>query len=117
MTDVNYKNLVTYHVSNNNDLTVGIKKIKISNPYGVFKFKNKNKIDTFVEKPIESHFISAGVYVLNTSILKLIKKNVHFDITQLVDLVIKKNYKINAFPIHENWIDIGTHENLNKFLK
>ena len=117
LTDVNYKNLVTYHVSNNNDLTVGIKKIKISNPYGVFKFKNKNKIDTFVEKPIESHFISAGVYVLNTSILKLIKKNVHFDITQLVDLVIKKNYKINAFPIHENWIDIGTHENLNKFLK
>jgi dTDP-glucose pyrophosphorylase len=117
LTDVSYKNLMTYHISNNNDLTVGVKKIKISNPYGVFKIKNKGKIDTFVEKPIESHFVSAGVYVLNSSILKLIKKNIYLDMTQLVDLVMKKKYKINVFPIHENWIDIGTHENLNKFLK
>jgi dTDP-glucose pyrophosphorylase len=117
LTDVNYKNLVTYHINSNNDLTVGIKNIKISNPYGVFKIKNKGEIDTFVEKPIESHFISAGVYILNTRLLKLIKKNIYLDMTQLINLVMKKNYKISAFPIHENWVDIGTHENLNKFLK
>jgi NDP-sugar pyrophosphorylase family protein len=36
--------------------------------------------------------------------------------SQLINFAIKKNYKVNACPIHENWVDIGTYENLNKLL-
>ena len=117
LTDINFKNLIAYHDSNNNDLTVGVKNIKISNPYGVFKLKKRGEINTFVEKPIENHFISAGVYVLNGNLLKLIKKNKYLDMPQLITLLMKKKYKIKACPIHEDWVDIGTHENLNKLLK
>ena len=117
LTDINFKNLIAYHDSNNNDLTVGVKNIKISNPYGVFKLKKRGQINTFVEKPIENHFISAGVYVLNGNLLKLIKKNKYLDMPQLITLLMKKKYKIKACPIHEDWVDIGTHENLNKLLK
>ena len=116
LTDINFKNLIAYHDSSNNDLTVGVKKIKISNPYGVFKLKTEGKINSFIEKPVESHFINAGVYVLNTTLLKLIKKNKYLDMSQLITLVMKKKYKVNACPIHENWVDIGTYENLNKLL-
>jgi NDP-sugar pyrophosphorylase family protein len=117
LTDINFKNLIAYHDSNNNDLTIGVKNIKISNPYGVFKLKKRGEINTFVEKPIENHFISAGVYVLNGNLLKLIKKNKYLDMPQLITLLMKKKYKIKACPIHEDWVDIGTHENLNKLLK
>ena len=116
LTDINFKNLIAYHDSSDNDLTVGVKNIKISNPYGVFKLRKKGEINTFVEKPIENHFISAGVYVLNTDLLKLIKKNKYLDMPQLITAVMKKKYKIKACPIHENWVDIGTHENLKKVL-
>ena len=116
LTNINFKNLLAYHNSSNNDLTVGVKNIKLSNPYGVFKLKKKGQINTFTEKPTENHFISAGVYVLNTNLLNLIQKNKYMDMSQLITLVMNKKYKINACPIHENWVDIGTHENLNKFL-
>ena len=116
LTDINFKSLSAYHDSCNNDLTIGVKNIKISNPYGVFKLKIEGKINSFIEKPVESHFINAGVYVLNTTLLKLIKKNKYIDMPQLINFAIKKNYKVNACPIHENWVDIGTYENLNKLL-
>ena len=116
LTDINFKDLIAYHNSSDNDLTVGVKNIKISNPYGVFKLKRKGEINTFIEKPIENHFISAGVYVLNSNLLKLIKKNKYLDMSQFISLIMKKKLKIKACPIHENWVDIGTHENLNKLL-
>lgn len=116
LTDINFKNLIAYHNSSDNDLTVGVKNIKISNPYGVFKLKKKGEISTFTEKPIENHFISAGVYVLNSNLLKLIKKNKYLDMSQFIILIMKKKFKIKACPIHENWVDVGTHENLSKLL-
>jgi len=116
LTDINFKNLIAYHDSSQNDFTVGVKNIKITNPYGVFKFRSKGKINNFIEKPTENHFVSAGVYVLNTNLLKLIIKNKYLDMSQLISLAIKKNYKIKGCPIHENWVDVGTHENLDKLL-
>ena len=31
-----------------------------------------------------------------------------------VTLLVQKGIKINMFPVHEYWVDIGEHENLKK---
>jgi len=100
LTEVSYKNLLSYHYNSKNDLTIGVKNIKTTNPYGVIKFSKSKKIENLIEKPVQNNYVSAGVYVFETKLFNFIKKN----------------KKIGACPIHENWIDIGTHSDLSKII-
>ena len=116
LTEVSYKNLLSYHYNSKNDLTIGVKNIKTTNPYGVIKFSKSKKIENLIEKPVQNNYVSAGVYVFETKLFNFIKKNKHLDMTSLINFFIKKNKKIGACPIHENWIDIGSHSDLNKVI-
>ena len=57
--------------------------------------------------------INTGIYVMNKKLIKLIKKNAFFNMTDLIKKIIKNNKKIISFPIYENWEDLGTISNLN----
>jgi len=116
LTEVSYKNLLLYHQNSKNDLTIGVKNIKTVNPYGVIKFTKSKKIKNLIEKPVQNNYVSAGVYVFETKLFSFIKKNNRIDMTSLINFFIKKNKKIGACPIHENWIDIGTHSDLSKII-
>jgi NDP-sugar pyrophosphorylase family protein len=116
LTEVSYKNLLSYHQNSKNDLTIGVKNIKTVNPYGVIKFSKSRKIENLIEKPVHNNYVSAGVYVFETKLFSFIKKNKHLDMTSLINFFIKKNKKIGACPIHENWIDIGSHSDLSKVI-
>ena len=116
LTEVSYKNLLSYHYNSKNDLTIGVKNIKTTNPYGVIKFSKSKKIENLIEKPVQNNYVSAGVYVFETKLFNFIKKNKHLDMTSLINFFIKNNKKIGACPIHENWIDIGSHSDLNKVI-
>lgn len=70
------------------------------------------KID---EKPSENNLISAGVYVINSRILKYFKKGKKIDMTDFINYLITKNLKIGTYPIHENWTDIGSLSDLKKY--
>ena len=113
LTNLNFKNLVFHHITNNYDLTICIKDEDNRIPYGVVNI-NDNRIVSLKEKPVEKYYFSAGIYVLNSKIIKIIPKNKKIDMPELISLAIKKKYKIFPFYIHENWVDIGSRETLIK---
>ena len=41
-------------------------------------------------------------------------KGVYCDMPTLINELVKKNCKINYFPIHEYWVDVGIPETLIK---
>jgi NDP-sugar pyrophosphorylase family protein len=41
------------------------------------------------------------------------KKNKKIDMTELISLYIQKK-QVGVFPLHEPWIDIGSHEDYDK---
>ena len=67
-----------------------------------------------IEKPISNSIVNAGVYVLNKKIIKLTKPNKHLMMNDLINTSIKRNCKILSFPIYENWIDVGSKDQLLK---
>ena len=69
------------------------------------------------EKPKLTYKINAGIYVINSKIYKSVKKNKNISMTSLITKLLVKGKKIGAFPIYENWGDIGNKEILNKFNK
>ena len=47
-------------------------------------------------------------------VLKYLKKNKYNDVTNFINFLLTKRFKVNAFALHEDWNDIGLKENLKK---
>ena len=55
--------------------------------------------------------------MINKSILKLIKKNRHLNMTDFIKFLIRKKKRVVSFPIYEKWQDLGTKSSLSQLLK
>tara|TARA_Y100000389_G_scaffold82236_1_gene78836 strand:+ start:42309 stop:43382 length:1074 start_codon:yes stop_codon:yes gene_type:complete len=113
ITNINFEDFYNFYKKNNADLAACTTKSKFTIPFGVLQTRNK-KIKYITEKPIFNFWINSGIYFLNQSIIKLIKKNEKISAVELMKRSIKKNRKIIYYPIYENWIDIGSHTDLIK---
>ena len=100
--------LLNFHNKNKNVLTICSRFYNQEIPYGVIG-KSKNVSEIIVEKPMYEYKISAGIYVLNSKLIKRIPKNRYLNMNDFVNSVYKKNKKVGIFPIHELWMDIGDH--------
>ena len=108
-----YSDMLNYHKINKSKVTLAIKILGIRESYGLVTL-NGNKIKNFMEKPITKKYINCGVYAFNKNIIKQLKKNQKVDmITFLKKLKIKK-YNILAYPVFENWTDLGIKKNLKR---
>ena len=114
LTDINFQNILDFHRSYQSDLTIAVKNISISNNFGVVKREGVLFTD-IEEKPTTSYSINAGIYILNTSLIKNIKLNKNINMVDVINQVKKINKKVVVYPIHEDWTDIGTHDVYEKY--
>tara|TARA_Y100000389_G_C17440758_1_gene508409 strand:- start:1530 stop:2201 length:672 start_codon:yes stop_codon:yes gene_type:complete len=115
LTSINYSELLKNHNNKKSMLTICTVKYNYELPYGIIN-RNNDKFNRIIEKPTFNHEINAGIYVLNSKILKFIKKK-YMDIDEFIDLISKKKIKITVFPIYENWDEIGRKKHLDKVLE
>ena len=64
------------------------------------------------EKPKKKFIINKGIYFVNSKVLSLIKHNKHLDMTDLINLTLKKKFKIDYYVLNEAILDYGSYENL-----
>ena len=110
ITNVDLSEILNFHKKNKSILTIGIKHFKYKNPYGVIISKN-NKFSSFEEKPETDFNINAGIYVLNSRVIKIIKEKNLKNIEDLINFLSKNKKKILTFPIFEEWLDLGQAKN------
>ena len=108
-----YEDLLNFHNNHKADATMAVRIHEWENPYGVVRTRGIDIVD-FEEKPIIRNNINAGVYVLEPSVIKDIKKNKNFDMPDLFELLKKKNLKTIVYPVHELWLDVGRPEDYYK---
>ena len=82
-------------------------------PYGVIKSKD-HKLVSLEEKPIYIHQVNAGIYVISPTVMNLLEQNKYCDMTDLLIRAKNNGHQINIYPLHENWIDIGRHDDYIK---
>ena len=115
--DANFVDFFNFHKKEKSDISLVIVSQKYTIPYGVCKTNNR-KLEKIIEKPKFNYFVSAGLYLINPKVLKLIPKNKYFDMNDLIKKAIERNYKVNVYPIaQKNWIDIGQLAEYKKHLK
>ena len=105
--DINYNDFFKFHEKKKFDITIvgSMQNDKI--PYGVCKVKN-NRLLNLVEKPEKKYLANTGLYLVNSKIFKLIKKNEKISFVDLINRASQKKMSIGVYPIPNNaWIDLG----------
>lgn len=113
LTKVDFSSLLSYHISENAIATMAVREYCSMIPYGVIK-TNENIITSISEKPIEKYMVNAGIYVLNPSVVEIVKKNSYADMPGLFEMLIDMGNRTTVFPIREYWIDIGKMDDFKK---
>lgn len=112
--DCNYRSILNYHNSNNNDCTIVVAKKKIDIPYGIFEMQKDKKIK-MMEKPSYDILINTGMYIFSKKILKFIKKNQKIDMDKFIEKLLKNKSKVDLFPIEsKEWSDFGKLSSFSK---
>lgn len=114
LSKVNAESILKFHNLKKSFATMGVIEYEHRNPFGVISAKNFNFL-SIKEKPIKKYYVSAGIYVLNSEVVKFLKPNTKIDMPELFKKLKKKKLKTLIFPIHEKWKDIGKIEDLKIF--
>jgi dTDP-glucose pyrophosphorylase len=113
LTSVNLKSLIAYHNENHGLCTMCVRDYRVQIPYGVVE-THAGQVSAIAEKPTKNFFVNAGIYVVEPSLLARIKPGEYLDMTKLIEGVIADNVRVNSFPIHEYWLDIGHADDLQR---
>lgn len=111
LTRVAYANLLRFHADHHSSATLCVREHSTQIPYGVARVDNV-KLLAIEEKPVLTHYINAGIYVLSPDMLDLVPQETFFDMPRLFETAMQQGRVVTAFPIHEYWLDIGQPETL-----
>lgn len=115
MVDQDYADILDYHVSHQNEITVVAALLNMKIPYGVLNTDSEGQLRRISEKPELFYKINTGLYVFEPSVLPYIPPSTVFHITDLIELLIAQKRKVGVFPVSEkSWTDMG---NWDEFLK
>jgi len=111
----NYSEIMAFHTTRHNSLTLVVSMQHHTIPYGVCKINNGGDILTLLEKPENDYLANTGFYVIDPNILQYIPDDTLFNMTDLIAIAQQKNLKVGGFPISEgSWLDVGTWDEYKK---
>jgi dTDP-glucose pyrophosphorylase len=113
LTNIDYEKFFLEFLNNDADLAVLTIPYQINVPYAVLETKN-GIVKSLKEKPTYTYYSNGGIYLIKKEILQLIPKNTFYNSTDLMELLISKNYKVISYPFSGYWLDIGKHEDFER---
>ena len=113
LTRVDYRSLLDFHERHAGSATLCVREYENQIPYGVVK-SDGHRITHIVEKPIQRCFISAGIYMLSTDLIRRVAPGERIDMPALLEREIGAGRAVNMFPVHEYWLDIGRMDDFQR---
>ncbi len=115
-TNIDYEDLYLSFLSKKAEIAIASVPYTVNIPYAIFE-EQENIVSSFKEKPINTYYANAGIYVLKKELINDIPKSSFFNMTDLMQAILDNNKKIIHNPLIGYWIDIGKKEDLNKALE
>lgn len=106
LTTVDFSRLFDFHWRNRANITVAGVEYRSPIPYGVLR-NVEHHLLAIDEKPERRDFCSAGVYVLEPEVLRLLPPKEAVGMPELIADVLAEGMAVHVFPILEAWYDIG----------
>lgn len=103
---VDYRAMLEHHREHRADLTVAVRQYDIQVPYGVIDAEGA-RVRRLQEKPTVTFLVNAGIYLLESTIVRHIPNGQRFDMTDLIQRLLDEGRAVTTFPIIGYWLDIG----------
>jgi dTDP-glucose pyrophosphorylase len=113
LTNIDYEKFYLKFLEQKSDMMVLSIPYTVSVPYAVLETED-TKIKSFREKPSYAYFANAGIYLIKKEMLSFIPKNMFFNATDLIEILISNNKEVHAYPYNGYWLDIGRHDDFEK---
>ena len=106
LTSVDFRSLLSFHQEHSAALTVAVRQYDVQVPYGVVE-ADGGYVQALKEKPRFNFLVNAGIYLLDPAARNYIPETGRYDMTDLIDKLLKHGEIVVGFPIMEYWLDIG----------
>lgn len=113
LTAVDFRYLLDFHRDSGAAATLCVREYALQVPYGVARLDGQRLL-SLDEKPSESVFVNAGIYVLSPEVLELIPPSGLYHMTTLLQDLVAGGREVAACPLREYWLDIGRLEDLER---
>ena len=113
LTDLDPHDLLRHHRETRSAATVCVREHQFEIPYGVVRTR-EGWVQSIEEKPNMTYSINAGIYLLEPECVRLVPQGRFFDMTSLLELVLKGGLALGAYPLQGYWIDIGNLEDFQR---
>lgn len=112
VSQVDFNHLWNFHAEHGNDGTIAVSRYNVQIPFGVLKVGEDGLFAGMEEKPTNSYFVAAGIYILSPQFSPLVQKGIPIDMPQLLEAGRQAGLRIGIAPLHEYWRDIGHPDDL-----
>jgi dTDP-glucose pyrophosphorylase len=113
LTTINYGALLDFHNGTQAEATMAVREHKVHVPYGVVTASD-GYLQTIREKPTESWFVSAGIYVVGRQAFNHVERGVQIDMPTVLERIVASKGRVAIYPIREYWLDIGRMEDFEQ---
>lgn len=114
VTQVDFATMRDFHDRHGYDGTIAVIRHDTDIPFGVVRYDGDGNFERIDEKPVLSHFVAAGVYLLSPAFAGLVAREEAMDMNELLNLGREVGLSIGLFPIHEYWVDVGRPDDLDR---
>ena len=113
LTDIRYDELLDFHQRHRAMGTMAVRLHEWEHPFGVVRTDGVD-ITGFEEKPISRSHINAGIYALEPEALRELRPGEPCDMPTLFTRMREGQGRTIVYPMHEPWLDVGRHDDLNR---
>lgn len=116
--DADYADIVDFHRSRSNRITLVASAKHLTVPYGVCEIAEGGALVGMREKPEFDFLVSTGFYIVEPSVLGDIDDDAFSHMTDVINRYLVRGEKVGVYPVPEHsWIDIGEVEALKDTLQ
>jgi dTDP-glucose pyrophosphorylase len=114
LTTLDARILLASHRASGAPATICVRAHRWQVPYGVVTSDRNGRFKGMEEKPVRTETISAGIYVLSPSAVKLVPASGSFDMPSLFEACRAALRPPSVFLLREYWLDIGQLDDLRR---
>ena len=111
--DIDYTEMLQLHRRNKARATIALTRVEDPTIFGVVETDRSGRVKAFIEKPardkVTSHWINAGIYILEPEVLDYIPENEFYMFERGVfPCMLASGERVYAYKSKAYWIDMGT---------
>jgi dTDP-glucose pyrophosphorylase len=105
--------LLAFHDRAGAAVTVATRPYRHEVPFGVVEVDPADvRVTSIREKPTFTSDVNAGIYAVSPAALDLVEKGVPSTMPDLIQTCLDRGELVAAWPLHSDWIDVGTPTDL-----